>query len=355
MLDVLIVGAGFAGGALAKALTDRKVGAVAVVEQEWGPGRHASGQNAAMLRQGVADPLIAGYIQHTKRLLQDPPSHWPKREYLQETGSLLMGPKEALEPMQKNILHAGGRCELAPPGEVSQNWPEPARALAKQHPQHSLLFSPEDGVVAIGPYLQQLLQDAQEGGAQVFYDYQVQGLQYENGYWQVSGTGPDLVARNIVNAAGAWAQDLTGLAGLGLRDLQPHRRHLYLGKSSKREGHSGPLVWDIQNEVYYRPATGHLLLSPGDETPHLAMAPTVDPQQERSLVQKLAKSFPYLGEVRVEEAWACLRTLSGTGRPLVEQATEKSGFFWLAGLGGHGVGLSWGLAQAAAKLFLGRK
>lgn len=353
MLDVLIVGAGFAGGALAKALTDRQVVSVAVVEQEAGPGRHASGQNAAMLRQGVADPLIAESIQHTKRFLQDPPSHWPQKEYLKETGSLLMGTKDALEPMQQNILAAGGRSERADAGEVPQHWPEPARALAGRHPGVSLLFSPEDGVVAIGPYLQQLLTDAQDRGAQVYFNYQVKGLKRGEGYWQVSGTGPDLKARNIVNAAGAWAQDLAGLAGLGPRNLLPHRRHLYLGKCSKVESPTGPLVWDIQNEVYYRPASGHLLLSPGDQTPHPATVTTVDPQQEGKLVQKLAKSFPYLGEVRVEEAWACLRTLSGTGRPLVEQATEMKGFFWLAGLGGHGVGLSWGLAKAAAKLILG--
>ena len=94
------------------------------------------------------------------------------------------------------------------------------------------------------------------------------------------------------------------------------------------------------------------MLSPGDETPHPAGDPEVDPGKAEYLVQKLKSTFPHLGGVRLTEAWACLRTLSATGLPEWGHDIENKSFFWMAGLGGHGVGVSWGLAQAAAKSLL---
>ena len=56
--DVLIIGSGFAGAATAFHLSRAFSGTIGIVEQEKTPGAHASGRNAALLLQSVADPQI---------------------------------------------------------------------------------------------------------------------------------------------------------------------------------------------------------------------------------------------------------------------------------------------------------
>ena len=102
----------------------------------------------------------------------------------------------------------------------------------------------------------------------------------------------------------------------------------------------------------------HLLLCGGDETPHPASNPSLDPSVEADLFKKLRQCFPSLAKLEVEEAWACLRTFGPQSRWLDPVDPHTPGLFWAAGLGGHGVGLSFGLgrkvAQAVHEFLVGR-
>ncbi len=353
MLEFIIIGAGFAGAALAKALTDRGVRRITLLEQESGPGHHASGKNAAMLRQGVTELAIAQYIQVTRKLLLNPPSHWPNVPWFHQTGSLLLGAKAKLESILQNISAVGSTASLVENFPAPEDLPPIANTLLQQNPHQSLLFTPHDGVVEIRRYLNQLLQDAADQGADIHYNYRVDSLHWNGETWEVKGSGPNFSGRTLINAAGAWADEVATLAGIKPRELIPHRRHLFRGRIENSPNASGPLVWDVDRQVYYRNDGDGLLLSSGDETPQNPGYPQVDPIQEKELAKKIKAAFPYLGEISITDSWACLRTLSRSGLPELGQDVENKNFFWLGALGGHGMGTSWGLGKAAAQLLLG--
>ena len=57
-VDIVIVGAGFAGAATAYHLAKRGQTSVLLLEKEAQPGVHSSGRNAAIVREHVDDPAI---------------------------------------------------------------------------------------------------------------------------------------------------------------------------------------------------------------------------------------------------------------------------------------------------------
>src|SRR5215467_13243310 len=86
------------------------------------------------------------------------------------------------------------------------------------------------------------------------------------------------------------------------------------------------------------------------------MAPC-DAQTEESvaelLFEKIRRYLPELSDVAIKNHWAGLRTLSGDGRFVIGWDPNVEGFFWVAGLGGHGVTTSAAVGSLAAKILLG--
>jgi glycine/D-amino acid oxidase-like deaminating enzyme len=72
------------------------------------------------------------------------------------------------------------------------------------------------------------------------------------------------------------------------------------------------------------------------------------------LAAKLARVCPWIGEFAVVRTWACLRTFTPDGRPVVGPDREVPWLFWIAGLGGHGASASPALGTLAADEILQR-
>src|SRR5690606_32072816 len=71
----------------------------------------------------------------------------------------------------------------------------------------------------------------------------------------------------LVNAAGAWADDVAALAGLSPLGITPYRRTMAQLRTSPSPSDALPLVLDIGGSFYFKPESGHVWLSPHDETP----------------------------------------------------------------------------------------
>ena len=150
--------------------------------------------------------------------------------------------------------------------------------------------------------------------------------------------------------------------------LRPTRRHIFvtrpIDRSSPEIGSparfspdwysSGwPFIWDISTEVYFRPEEGGLLFSPCDEgEPGEKSSDAVDPRAYEALRGKLRQRFPSLDGLPIARSWSGLRTLTADGRFVIGPDPKLSGFFWVAGLGGHGVTASYAIGELAAEILL---
>jgi glycine/D-amino acid oxidase-like deaminating enzyme len=215
------------------------------------------------------------------------------------------------------------------------------------------IWCPTDGVVDVHNLLQGFLRFAMDHGAQLKLNSTVQHIAVSGGRVTAVQTQNDEIGCNVlVNAGGPWAGEIGQKAGAARVPLIPYRRHIFVTKALKWVNPDWPIIWDITNEVYFRPESGGLLLSPCDETADRPGTPSFDPAAAELLAEKMSRCFPAMPDLPVQNSWAGLRTLTPDRRFVIGWDPKIKGFFWVAGLGGHGVTVSSPAGRLAAEMIL---
>jgi D-arginine dehydrogenase len=176
----------------------------------------------------------------------------------------------------------------------------------------------------------------------------------ENGRWRIdAGDLLTVEAKLLVNAAGAWADDVASIAGARPLGIRPYRRTIAQVRVAPSAPEDLPLVIDAAGRFYFKPESGgRLWLSPHDETP----APAADAAPHEI---DIATAIDRMGAVvdwrveRVERAWAGLRSFAPDRLPVYGFAADVPGFFWFAGQGGFGIQTAPAAAKLGSALLLG--
>ena len=85
-----------------------------------------------------------------------------------------------------------------------------------------------------------------------------------------------------------------------------------------------------------------------DETPSRTLEPTVEPGITQRLAEITLQELPGASEATLRQVWACFRTKSADEGLVIGPDPTLERFFWVAGLGGHGMGTSWEVGRVAA-------
>lgn len=347
--SIVIVGAGFAGAAVAFHLTRMGMERVTILEQEKVPGMHASGRNASMIRQVVPYESIAALARGGAAFLHNLPSDWPLETRFEQNGSFLLaapGDSAKLKRDGARSRECGVPAEWWPIERIVETLPTLAGS-----PAEGGIWCPTDGVVDIHSLLHGYLKSAVSAGAQLKTASPLRRVVVrQNKVCAVQTESDELKAEVIINAAGAWAQQIGHLAEASSIPLTPYRRHLFVTNPLDWVDPHWPIAWDLSQELYFRPESGGLLLCPCDEE---AQAPGVaadDPVALQMLAEKVTRFYPKLADLPIRRSWTGLRTLAPDGRFVVGWDSLLKGFFWLAGLGGHGVTTSYSVGLLAASL-----
>jgi glycine/D-amino acid oxidase-like deaminating enzyme len=337
-VDVLIVGAGFAGASTAFHLARGGfTGSVLVVDREDIPGYHASGRNASLVLQSVDNPAIREIVAASVVSYLEVADKIGYRA----VGSLLLGREEQLEKLRDPSLVDS--CYLDP-GEARGRVP-----LLEGHQFEVALLTGTDGVMDISRLLQYYLDGARQGGCQVRLSCPVEGLQRSSGgFTAQTGIGP-IEATVVVNGAGAWAPAIAEMAGIDPLPMKSFKRHLFVLDSPNALDEGWPFAWSIDRGFYFRPESGGLLFSACDEELALKdFVQTVNPQVAERLAELISRELPALEDALQRRVWSCFRTKTPTGNFHLGWSERAGGFFWTAGLGGHGMGASWEVGRRAA-------
>lgn len=345
--DFIVIGGGIAGLSVLHYLSGKGRGCL--LEREPVLSAHSSGRNAAIFRPLEADRytgrLAARSMQEWERLLGP--------GVLRPCGLLLVSADQTLV----ELLAAVARKQRITPCRVLDRdaLREIASTLQGGQACYGVLVG-GGGVLDIHAMITALDASARAAGAEIYTEKTASRVLLEQN--RVCGVelmdGMKIAAPVVVIAAGAWSRELGASCGAPL-PLTPRRRHLVQLNNAIENAERHPVVWRLEDEVYYRPESGGVLASPCDETDWPAADPVADPAALELLAAKLSRLSPVLCGAAVRRSWACLRTFTPDCELVAGANPRVSGLFWLAALGGRGMSIGLAVGELVAALIAGEK
>jgi D-arginine dehydrogenase len=350
VFDFIVVGAGVSGASVADALA--AYGSVALLEAETTPGYHSTGRSAALYTPHYGGPVVRKVNTLSRHFFLAPPDGFCDAPLLARRGALaLAGPgrEAALEPA------LAFSNEVDPVLAVT-----PAEALEYapyMRPERIAAAAYEPGVcdIDVAALHQGYLRRFRKRGGRLMTSFRVDSIHRSEGIWTVRSGQESVAAPIVVNAAGAWADQIGQLAGARKIGLVAKRRSAIMVDLPLPDTNGAgilPVADFVGIEPYIKPEKGRLMVSPGDQTP-------VPPQDIQPDDFEIAVLVDWLGKEttiqirRIAHSWAGLRSFVADQAPVAGFDPQTPGFFWLAGQGGFGIMMAPALAQLSASLMTG--
>ncbi|KRA84317.1 NAD(P)/FAD-dependent oxidoreductase [Altererythrobacter sp. Root672] len=339
--DIAVIGAGMAGASIAAELAPHAK--VLVAEAETMPGYHATGRSAAFWEECYGGPGVVPLTLASGKYLR-------QHDMLSPRGALYLGRAEdepAIDAFMERFGGTGVHIEKLGRSSLEER-------MAGLRPEWTFAVSePACADIDVAGLHQHYLALARKAGAELRTSCALESAEREGDGWRLSfGRSGEAHAKVLVNAAGAWADRVAGLAGARALGITPFRRTVIQLRTDPPPPTDLPLVLDISGQFYFKPEHGRLWLSPHDETPN----PASDVAPEELDVAIAIDRFEGVVDWRVaavERKWAGLRSFAPDRMPVYGFDGARDGFFWFAGQGGFGIQTAPAAARLGAQLLLG--
>ncbi|AXL53655.1 FAD-dependent oxidoreductase [Paraburkholderia caffeinilytica] len=345
-VDVLIIGGGIAGAGAAYEIA--AFASVIVLEGESQCGYHSTGRSAASFTENYGNAIVRRLAIGSRSFLSDPPAGFCDHPILMPRGMITVARGDQLGMLERELERARAlvpAIRAMTPSEAITRVP-----ILRADYVAGAFFEPDSMEVDVHGLHHGFLKAARQRGAQVVTDARVSSIERMNGQWSVKTGAGDFCAPVIVNAAGAWGDEIAAMAGVAPLGLMPKRRTAFNIPVPKDIDMSGwPLINDAGDEFYFKPDAGQLFVSPSDATPSVAMDAYPDDMDVAVGVERLEQATT-LTVHRVSHSWAGLRTFAPDSSPVVGPDATAEGFFWLVGQGGYGIKTSPALSRICAAL-----
>ncbi len=347
--DFVVIGAGIAGASAAYELAAH--GRVVVVERESQPGYHTTGRSAAMFLETYGEPPVRAMAAASRGFFFDPPEGFTEHDLLGHRGLLAIARNDQLDALDAALVENSGT-----PGGVEKLDSAGARArVPALRPDYvAAAMSVADArSIDVHALHHGYLRGLKERASRLLTDAGVTAIERRAGRWRLTTPAGEVTAPVVVNAAGAWADEVAHLAGVAPIGLVPKRRTALTFDPPQGIDVSGwPLVADIDEEFYFKPEAGRIMASPADET---SMPPCdVQPDElDVAIAVDRIERATTLQIRRITHRWAGLRSFVDDHVPVVGYEPGTDGFFWLAGQGGVGIMTAPAMARTACALATG--
>jgi D-arginine dehydrogenase len=341
--DVVIVGAGMAGASLAAELA--RHASVLTIEAESLPGYHSTGRSAAFWSETYGGPGVQPLTSASGPFLRD-------GGFLTDRGALHLAGEADFGRLDRFAEgFASTDIALIPLGAAEAADRIPGLRTGSWRG----LLEPSTADIDVAALHAHYLREAKSAGAELACSAPLRSAVREDGGWRVdAGDAPTVEADVLVNAAGAWADEVARIAGATPLGIQPYRRTIAQLRVMPDASEDMPLVIDAAERFYFKPeAGGRLWLSPHDETRTVAGDVAPDEIDVATAIDRLENVVDWRVQ-RVERSWAGLRSFAPDRLPVYGFDPAMPGFFWFAGQGGFGIQTAPAAARLGAALVLGR-
>jgi D-arginine dehydrogenase len=345
--DVVVIGAGIAGSTVSAALAPDK--RVALIEAEEVAGYHTTGRSAALWILNYGPPDVRRLSGLSRSFFETPPAGFTEYPLMSRRPVVFLAPEAQRAELEQMLAEGLGLQPISI---------DAVRTLAPAlRPDYAVAAAIEEDAfdMDVAALHQGFLRQHRAQGGVLALRHRAGLIERRAGGWDVhTSAGEVFHAPVVVNAAGAWGDEVAKIAGVAPLGLTPCRRTGAIIDPQPWDVERWPLLNDVGHTWYVRPeARTRLMVSPAEETPmhphdvqpdELDIAIAIDRMQQ-------ALDIPV---TRVERSWAGLRTFTPDRSLAFGWDATAEGFFWCVGQGGYGIQTSPAAGRLVADLVLGR-
>ncbi|WP_248745250.1 FAD-binding oxidoreductase [Pseudomonas sp. MWU12-2037] len=348
--DFIIIGGGIAGASTGFWLA--RHGRVIVLERESHPGYHSTGRSAALYTAAYGTPQVRALTLASRAFFDAPPPGFAEHPLLTPRGEMTVDFTGDPDELQQQYLSAKAsvpEMQLLSADEACARLP-----ILRREKVHGAIYDPSASDIDTDALHQGYLRGIRRQQGEIHTDCEVLGLERDaNGLWQVRTAGQTFSAKVLINAAGAWADQIGELAGARPLGLQPKRRAAFIfAPPEGLDNHDWPMLVSLDESFYMKPDAGMFLGSPANADP-------VEPHDVQPEELDIAMGIYQIEEAttltirRPTRTWAGLRSFVSDGNLVSGFDPLVPDLFWVAAQGGYGIQTSPAMGQASAALVRG--
>ncbi len=326
---IVVIGGGIAGMATAAELASDFE--VTVVEQEFQPGYHSTGRSAAVLHLAFENDVVHRLTRMAEPFYRSPPDGF---ELLAEPiDHIAFDTQENHMLVESFVDNWIDRCPWLTLLDSNE-----LHSRAPLLSEHNVAGALDSGSMRL--HVDAILQGFRrlfiEKGGTFHSSRRVVGIERRSSGWRLdTGQTDPIEADLLVNAAGAWADEIAAIAGIQKIGLQPKRRTGVI-VDPQFDCSRHPMCYRASGGIYLKPEGPMLMISPADATD----SPPCDAQPEELDVAIVIDTLNRCTKLEVERpvnTWAGLRSFVPDGQPVIGFDPMDDQFFWVAALGGFGI------------------
>lgn len=314
--DVIIVGAGITGAAIARELSRYKL-KVLLLEKEAEPAFGVSKSNSGIIHAGTQNPpsSLKGWLcVEGNRLLREELAPDLGLNFVQ-CGQLIVVFDEADLPELEAIKKEGEALGVKGMELVDRAWLDANEPNLGPGVRAALLV-PSAGIISPYRYVYALVENAVKNGVELKTSSKVIGVRrIEKGGFYVEAGGQVYTTKFLVNAAGLHADEISGLAGAPTFKITPRKGEEYL-LDRKREHIANRIIFPLPTKT----SKGILIIKTSDGNPMIG--PTAHDAQDKAdlsttdaglqeVLEGARRMMPSISRSDIIAYFAGLRPVSG--------------------------------------------
>ena len=350
--DVIVVGAGIVGTAIAYNLARAGIEDVLLLEKN----TVCSGDTAyscAIVRTHYSNPLTCKMATIGRDVLADFPQRVGGESGFRRCGYLIFSGPDTLVEFERNVSlqrDAGADVELIDTRQALELHPllDPARIA-------QAAFEPLSGFADPHATVMAYVDASRRCGVEIRQGTVVRGL-LEGAEDRVNGVRTDrgdISAGHVVLATGVWTNTLTEAIGLHYAYQTVNHKVVHFSFDHEYPDERYPVVRDLPGVCYNRPHDGGVLFGDSGRGEPVPDADYVDQSLARdeasTFLENFTNCFPSLAGARITSHWAGRYDVSLDSNPIIGGFPGKDGVMAVCGLSGGGFKLAPCIGQMVAE------
>ena len=349
MYDVIVLGSGIAGISIAAELS--KKCSVCILEKEKNTSYHSTGRSMAFFIESYGNETVRKLTTASKNFFINYKDPFLNRKLLNKRGVLHIGNNRQniiVKKLYEQLTEINNNFDL-----LNKNQTLDLLPCLKEEYVTSSVYDFEASEIDINLMYDFYLKKFKNNGGVIIKDILIKEINNQNSIWELVSNQNKISSKLLINAAGAWCDEVANMVKTKKIDLIPKKRTIFCFKPKDiKLSNNWPLATDVEEKFYFKVENETVLASPADETPTFPHDAQPDEIDIAIGIERINSATKFIFN-SITNKWAGLRSFVKDKTHVIGFDENIQNFYWFAGQGGYGIQTAPALAKIASNEILG--